>query len=69
MDARIPISEANGILGVNLSIRSSYTIGGIVITRLRYIPQKAESIIEPEYRFIVEQANERAILKLRVEKI
>lgn len=67
MDSRLPISEANEALGVNLSAKESHTIGGLVMARLRHIPQKGESILESGYRFTVEQADERTIVKLRVE--
>ena len=38
-----------------------------MIARLRHIPRPGEFITEAGYRFIVAEANERAIIKLRVE--
>ena len=35
MDARVPISEVNEVLGVHLSDRDAHTIGGLVTARLR----------------------------------
>jgi CBS domain containing-hemolysin-like protein len=67
MDSRLPISEANEVLGVNLPAKESHTLGGLLMTRLRHIPREGEFIIESGYRFTVEQATERAVLKLRVE--
>jgi len=66
-DSRLPISEANEALGVNLPAKESHTIGGLVMARLRHIPHPGESSMESGYRFTVEQANERTIVKLRVE--
>lgn len=67
MDARLPVSEASEILGIELPAAESYTVGGFVMARLRHIPAEGEYVDESGYRFIVEQASERAIVKLRVE--
>ncbi len=67
MDARLPISEANDVLGTNLPAGESHTIGGMVMARLRHIPQQGESIVESGFRFTVAEATDRAIVKLRVE--
>ncbi len=67
MDARLPISEANEVLGVTLPTTEFHTLGGLVMARLRHIPREGETIIEQGYLFRVEQANERAVRKLRVE--
>lgn len=69
MDSRLPISEANEVLQVNLPGTESHTIGGLVVARLRHIPEEGESIVEAGYRFTVAQATERAIVKLRVEPV
>ena len=37
-----------------------------MVTRLRRIPVRGESIVETDYRFTVEQASDRTVLKLRV---
>ena len=39
------------------------------MARLRHIPKKGEFIEEAGYRFTVEQATERSVVKLRVERI
>ncbi len=67
MDSRLPISEANEVLGINLPTTEFHTIGGLVLARLRHIPVEGEFIVETGYRFTVEKATERAIVKLRVE--
>ena len=69
MDSRLPISEVNDALEINLPMKESHTIGGLVMTRLRRIPAQGESIVESGYRFTVEEASERTVLKLRVEPV
>ena len=69
MDSRLPISEANEILGISLPASEFHTIGGLVMARLRHIPKEGESILESGYRLTVEEATERSIVKLRVARI
>ena len=69
MDSRLPIWEANDILGIRLPAKEFHTLGGLVMARLRRIPKKGESIVESGYRFTVEEASERVINKLRVEPV
>ena len=54
MDSRLPISEVNDALEINLPLNESHTIGGLVMNRLRRIPVRGESIVEAGYRFTVE---------------
>lgn len=67
MDARLPISEVNELLVTTMPAVESHTIGGLMMARLRHIPAVGESIVESGFRFTVTEANERAVLKLRVE--
>jgi putative hemolysin len=67
MSARLPISEANDVLGIDLTPSEAHTLGGMVMTRLRHIPHAGEYVVESGYRFTVQTASERAIEKLRVE--
>ncbi len=69
VDSRLPLSEANELLGIELPAKESYTVGGLVMARLRHIPVEGESILEFGYRFTVEQATERAIQKVRIERL
>ena len=69
MDARLPISEVNEVLGVTIPGAKYHTLGGMVLTHLKHIPSQDEYLVESGYRFTVDQASERAILKLRVERI
>ena len=67
MDARVPISEANEVLGVSFSDREAHTVGGLVTARLRRIPRVSDSIEEAGFRITVEEATERSAISLRVE--
>ena len=67
MDSRLPISEANEILRTLLPTVEFHTVGGLVLARLRRIPREGEYIVENGYRFTVVEADERSIVKLRVE--
>jgi putative hemolysin len=67
MDARVPISEANEVLEASFSDRESHTIGGLVTARLRRIPKYGDSIEETGFRIAVEDTNERAATRRKVE--
>ena len=67
MDARVSISEANEVLGINLPAREFHTLGGLIMARLRRIPREGDYIVELGYRLTVVEATERALVKLRVE--
>ncbi|MGD8311661.1 MAG: hemolysin family protein [Gammaproteobacteria bacterium] len=67
MDARLPISEVNEVLGISLPIGESHTIGGLITARLRHIPHEGESITESGFRFTIMEATERSMVKLKVE--
>jgi CBS domain containing-hemolysin-like protein len=67
MDARLPISEVNELLGTSLPAVESHTIGGLMMARLRHIPGEGESIEEAGFKFTVTEATDRAVVKLRVE--
>jgi putative hemolysin len=67
MDARLPISEVNEVLGTSLPAVESHTIGGLIMARVRHIPVEGEFIVESGFKFTVTEATERAVVKLRVE--
>lgn len=67
MDARMSLSEANEVLGVDLPTGDYHTVGGLVLARFRHIPEIGEAITEAGYRFVVVEATVRGIEKLRVE--
>jgi CBS domain containing-hemolysin-like protein len=68
MDARLPISEVNEVLGLNLPVTEFYTLGGMVTARLRHLAKAGESFIEQDCRFTVAEATERAVRSVRVER-
>jgi len=67
MDSRLPISEVNQSLGLDLPSKEAHTVGGLVMARLRHIPRVGDEIVESGFRFIVQEATERTAVKLRVE--
>ena len=67
MDARLPISEVNELLGTSLPAVESHTIGGLLMARMRHIPAEGESIVESGFRFTVTEATDRVVVKLQVE--
>ena len=69
VDSRVPISELNELLESDLPAREYHTAGGFIESRLRHIPEVGESVVEMGWRFTVEQATERAILNIRVERL
>lgn len=68
MDGRVPLSEASEVLGISLPSGEAHTVGGMVIAHLRRIPAEGESIVLSGYRFAVHEANERRIVRLRIER-
>ena len=48
MDSRVPVSEANELLG--LSDREVHTVGGLVTASLRRIPVHGDNIEEAGFR-------------------
>jgi CBS domain containing-hemolysin-like protein len=69
VDSRVSIADTNELLDIELPATEFHTIGGFVEARLRHIPKEGERVEEAGWRFIVEQATERAIVKLRVERM
>ena len=67
MDARLPISEVNELLGTSLPAVESHTIGGLMMARLRHIPAEGEYIVESGFKFMVTETTDRAVVKLQVE--
>jgi len=69
IDSRVSIAEVNELLDIDLPASESHTIGGFVEARLRHIPAVGEHVVASGWRFTVDQASDRAIVKLRVERI
>jgi CBS domain containing-hemolysin-like protein len=69
LDSRVPISDLNALLEIDLPGTEFHTAGGFVESRLRRIPEVGDSVTEEGWRFTVTEANERAVLKLRAERV
>ncbi len=69
LDSRLSVSEVNDLLEISLSTKVSYTIGGLVMNQLGHIPEQGECMIEQGYQFCVEERTEKAIVKLKVERV
>jgi CBS domain containing-hemolysin-like protein len=68
MSGRTPLSEINDVLHIKLPLSEAHTIGGFINTRLRRIPKEGESIAEEGYRFTVEEADPRSVIRVRAEQ-
>ena len=68
MSGRSPISEVNDKLHIKLPVSEAHTIGGLVVTRLRRIPQVGDAIEDDGFRFNVLEADPRTVLKVRAER-
>lgn len=69
MSARMPISELNDILYAQFPVKEAHTVGGLIVSRLRHIPVEGDSIDEQGYRLSVTEADERSVIKVRVERL
>ena len=69
MSGRTPISEVNDILYAKFPVEEAHTIGGLIISRLRHIPTAGDSVVEQGHRLTVLEADERSVIKVRVERI
>lgn len=68
MDARLPISELNDVLGASIPSAEFHTLGGYILAHLRRIPKVGEELVEDGHRFTILDANERAVLKVEVRQ-
>jgi CBS domain containing-hemolysin-like protein len=68
MDARLPISEVNDVLGLNLPTTEFHTVGGLLMARLRRLPREGDWIVESGFCFRVTEATRRAITHIAVER-
>lgn len=66
---RTPISEINDILQLKLPVGEAHTVGGFLINRLRHIPRVGDMAEEQGHRFTVVEADERSVIKVRVERL
>jgi putative hemolysin len=69
VDSRVSVAEINELLDIQLPSTEFHTVGGFVESRLRHIPSAGESVVESGWRFTVEQTTDRAIIRLKVERV
>lgn len=72
MEGTTPLDDVEDTLKVDLPIEEYGTLSGFIIGQLGYIPSPEEKSVEMEYEgclFIVEDVNDRRILRARVTKI
>lgn len=67
-DGRLSISELNDLLGLDLPSTEFHTVGGLVTSHLLHLASPGESFTESGYRFTVEDATERAVRRVRIER-
>ncbi len=69
MSGRTPISEVNDLLYAHFPAEEAHTIGGLIGSRLRHIPSIGDTIEELGYSLTVLDADERSVIKVRVERL
>lgn len=69
MSGRMPISEINDILYAKFPVEEAHSIGGLIITRLRNIPKKGDTIEEQGYKISVIEADNRSVIKVKMERL
>jgi len=69
MSGRMPISEVNDLLYAEFPVSEAHTIGGLIVSRLRHIPEVGDSIEEQEHRLTVLEADARSVVKIRIERL
>ncbi|MCU7906398.1 MAG: hemolysin family protein [Candidatus Thiodiazotropha sp. (ex Epidulcina cf. delphinae)] len=69
VSGRTPISEVNDILHVQFSVEEALTVGGLIVSRLRHIPVEGDAIEEQGHRLSVIEADERSVVKVRIERL
>ncbi|ALB01804.1 DNA-binding protein [Francisella persica ATCC VR-331] len=69
LDATTTIEYFNEYFGTSIDDNSDYdTIAGMIIQTLECLPQKGDSIVVDGLKFIVQEADNRKIIKILVEK-
>jgi CBS domain containing-hemolysin-like protein len=68
LDARLPISELNDLLGLTLPTNEFHTAAGLVIARLRHLPSEGDEISESGFPFRVEELSGPQITRITVER-
>ena len=66
-DARVEVNAVNIALGTE--IPNHRTVAGLLLDELEHIPAKGTELIAHEVRFTVEDATDRAVLSVRVQRL
>ncbi|WP_305907761.1 hemolysin family protein [Methylomarinum sp. Ch1-1] len=69
IDAKVPISEVNEILGTKINGQDYFSLGGLMLAHLHHLPAVGESFEDYGYRFTIDAMSERAIKTVRVDKL
>lgn len=69
MSGRMPISELNDILYTQFPAEEAHSIGGLIVARLRKIPNEGDTIEEQGYQISVVEADNRSIIKVRMKRL
>ena len=69
MSGRTPLSEINDVLYIKLPLTEAHTIGGFVSARLRRLASPGDVIVDEGYRFVVEEADDRVVARVRAEQV
>ncbi len=69
MSGRMPISEINDILYAQFPVEEAHSIGGLIVTRLRSIPKEGDTIEEQGYKITVIEADNRSVIKVKMERL
>jgi len=69
LSGRTPLSEINDVLHIKLPLTEAHTIGGFVTARLRRLAQVGDLVDEEGYRFVVEEADDRTVQRVRAEPL
>eukprot|EP00166_Cyanidium_caldarium_P003166 ctg_3067.g574 len=72
MDGQAELDKVVDALGMKLrdeDLREYGTIGGLLCDRMGGIPSAGDSIVIVEFRFVVEAADDRRIVKVRAERL
>ncbi|WP_031435632.1 hemolysin family protein [Methylomarinum vadi] len=69
LDAKLPISEVNEILGTEINSQDYFSLGGLMLAHLHHLPAVAESFEDYGFRFTIDAMSDRAIKTVRIDKI
>ena len=69
MDGRLAIPAVNELPGTTIALGEVRTIGGLIIATLSHVPEAGKVIDEAGFRFTVGEATDRAIIRLRAERL